>query len=406
MRKIAFYCLSTLMVLGCSSDNGLEEPIEVQEEEQDPFVFAAACENGFAGEFPCNEYGLLARVDISVFGAPRANDCWGWTDPTNGKEYAIIGLRNGTGFVDISDPSAPVYLGKLPTATVASSWRDIKVYNNHAFIVSEAANHGMQVFNLTRLRNLSSPQTFDSDAHYTEFGNAHNMVINEQSGYAYAVGTSTFNGGPHFVDISDPLNPTAAGGYAMDDYSHDAQVVTYNGPDTDYTGKEILIGSNENEVVIVDISDKDNPQGISTIAYGNVGFTHQGWFTEDQRYFLLGDELDEINFGLNSRTIVLDLTDLDNPQFHANYFGPTSAIDHNGYVKGNLFYQANYTAGMRVIDISDIANGNLSEVGFFDSFPSNDDTVFNGVWSVYPFFESGNIIISDVATGLYIVRKN
>ena len=97
----------------------------------------------------------------------------------------------------------------------------------------------------------------------------------------------------HFVNISDPVNPSAAGGYGASGYTHDAQVVTYNGPDADYAGREILIGANENFVVIVDITDKANPVRISQLQYSNLSYTHQGWFTEDQRYFLLGDEGDE-----------------------------------------------------------------------------------------------------------------
>ena len=87
-------------------------------------------------------------------------------------------------------------------------------------------------------------------------------------------------------------------------------------------------------------------------------------------------------------------------------FGPNAAIDHNGYVKGNTYYQANYTAGLRMIDISDIAGRNLTEVGFFDTHPENNATSFNGAWSVYPYFASGNLIISDIERGLFIVRKS
>src|SRR5690606_20218176 len=97
-------------------------------------------------------------------GASGGNDIWGWTDPETEKEYALMGLNNGTAFVDVSDPVNPVYLGKLPTHTQSSLWRDIKVYADHAFVVSEASGHGMQVFDLTRLRGVTSPQTFTVDA--------------------------------------------------------------------------------------------------------------------------------------------------------------------------------------------------------------------------------------------------
>jgi len=149
-----------------------------------------------------------------------------------------------------------------------------------------------------------------------------------------------------------------------------------------------------------------NPTQIAKTGYPNIGYTHQGWFTEDQNYFILGDELDERNFGGNTRNIVFDFTDLDNPSVHMNYYGPTTAIDHNGYVKGNDYYLANYSAGIRVIDISAISTETMTEIGYFDTFPSNDNASFNGVWNVYPYFESGNIIISDINTGFYIVRKS
>tara|TARA_R110002110_G_scaffold25299_24_gene93992 strand:+ start:3371 stop:4648 length:1278 start_codon:yes stop_codon:yes gene_type:complete len=337
----------------------------------------------------------------------RANDSWGWTDPLDGKEYAIFCLIEGTAFIDISDPINPIYLGKIPTENSSSTWRDAKTYNNYAFIVSEDAGHGMQIFDLTRLRNVPNPPViFTEDAHYSGFGRAHNIVINKATGYAYGVGTDVDGGGPHFVNIQDPLNPINEGGFSGAGYCHDAQVVIYDGPDQDYSGREILFGSNAEEVVIVDVSNKTNPQIISTINYNNVEYTHQGWLTEDHRYFLLGDEQDEINIGINTRTIIFDFEDLDNPQLSFEYTGPTSATDHNGYVKGTKFYLSNNAAGIRVLDLSDISNGNITEEGYFDSYPMNSNSGYIGAWSVYPFFESGNIVISDRTAGFLLVKAS
>jgi len=368
-------------------------------------VFPAPCEGGLAGAiYPCSNIDLIYKISLNDLDANRGNDCWGWTDASTGKEYALMGLDNGTAFIDISDPAAPVYLGKLQTETSSSNWRDIKVYKDHVFVVSEANNHGMQVFDLTQLRKVTNPpRNFNATAVYTGFGSAHNIVINEDTGFAYAVGTATFGGGPHFINIQDPTNPVAAGGYSIGDYSHDAQVVTYNGPDTEHQGKEILLGSNENKIIIVDITDKSNPLEIVSITYPQTGYTHQGWFTEDQRYFIIGDELDELNFGLNSRTLVFDFSDLDNPSLSLQYAGPTTAIDHNGYVRGTSYYLSNYTAGLRILTITD---GDLNEIAFFDTYPTNNNASFNGAWSVYPYFESGHVIISDIDTGFYIVKPN
>lgn len=410
-KKLQFQFMKYLLLISglflilnsCKTDDD-RQPVVIDDPIEEPNIAAALCENGFAGIFPCNDYDLISNIDLEIFNANVVNDTWGWTAPS-GKEYVLMGLNNGTAFIDISIPSEPVYLGKLPTETEASNWRDIKVYNNFAFIVSEAEGHGMQVFDLMRLESVTSQQDFTADAVYSEFGNAHNIVINEQSGYAYAVGTTTFDGGPHFINIQNPLQPVAAGGYSMGSYSHDAQVVSYSGPDEAYQGKEILIGSNTDEIVIVDITDKNNPQEISTISYANVGYTHQGWFTEDQRYFLLGDELDEIDFGFNSKTLIFDFSDLDNPQLHFTYSGPNESIDHNGYVKGNLYYLANYTSGLRVIDLTNIASQEITEIGFFDSFPEHNDPIFRGAWSIYPYFDSGNIVISDITGGMFVVKK-
>ena len=152
----------------------------------------SACVGGQAAGYPCQSVDLLDQFTPAALGGGSGNDSWGWTDPLDGREIAIMCLNNGTAFVDLQDPENSVYLGRLPTHTGNSSWRDAKVYSNHAYIVSEAGGHGLQIFDLTQLRSVASPPaTFTETAHYDGFGNAHNIVINEESGFAYAVGTST-----------------------------------------------------------------------------------------------------------------------------------------------------------------------------------------------------------------------
>lgn len=373
---------------------------------------------GFAGTFPCKNYDLMSQINTNILSGSttaEGSDIWGWTDSTTNKEYAIVCMTNSTAFVDISNPVNPIFLGRLNTSAGINSWRDVKVYKDHAFIVADnVGNHGMQVFDLTRLRSITSPPiTLTSDAVYNGVTSCHNIIINENSGYAYLVGCNLFSGGPVFVDISDPKNPISAGGYSAQGYTHDAQVVTYNGPDTDYSGKEILLASNgnnrgSNDVVILDVTDKSSVKFISKISYANARYTHQGWFTEDQRHFILGDELDEVRLGLNTRLMVFDLSDLDNPNLSSTYTGTNQSIDHNGYVKGNEYFLANYRAGLRVFDISNIssATNSMVETGYFDTYPTDNNTASNGVWSTYPYFPSGNIAISDIEKGLFIVRKS
>ena len=370
-----------------------------------------ACVGGLAGTYPCSNVDLLAFLPLNQIGGGDGSDIWGWTDSTNGKEYAIMGLSTGTAFVDISDPVNPVYLGLLPPHSGNSSWRDIKTYDDHAFIGSEASNSGMQVFDLTQLRSVVSPPvTFAETAFYNGFGDSHDIAINEDSAYAYGIGLGggNCNGGLHFVDILNPTNPLDAGCFSADGYSHDAQCVNYHGPDTDHQGKEICFAYNSDTLTIVDVSNKESPVQISRTGYTNRGYTHQGWLTEDQAYLLLGDELDERNFAAitNTRTLIWNVQDLDNPVHTGDYIGPSTSIDHNQFIVGNYSYQANYTSGLRILDISDIANSNLAEVGFFDIYPSSDSTTFNGAWGVYPFFASGIVIVSGIEQGLYILQPN
>lgn len=410
MKKVLFTCILIAVVFSCSNGDDASSVNDNASMTDDERVGFVPCENGMAGAYPCDGYDLLGRISLEDFGSDSGNDIWGWTDTATGKEYALMGLDDGSAFVDITDTENLVYLGKLPTATSSSNWRDIKVYQDYAYIVAESNGHGVQVFDLKKLRDVSNiPKVFSADNRYTDIGNAHNIVINEETGFAYPVGTDRndqFNGGVHFLDLQNPEIPILAGGWGVNGYTHDAQVINYTGPDADYNGSEIFVGANESQVVVVDISQKNAPVTISTLGYPFIGYTHQGWFTEDQRYFILGDELDEINSGFRSRTLIFDVTDLDNPVLHDTYLGPTSAIDHNGYVLGDEFFLANYTAGVRVLDISGITDRSISETGFFDTFPANDNTQFDGVWSIYPFFESGKIVISDINRGLFVIKKS
>ncbi len=394
---IVLLCVITLLSAGNALAKGLPHPLA-----------ATPCVNGMAGSYPCKNVDLMAFMPFSELGGgtAEANDIWGWTDAASGREFAIMGRSNGTVFVEITDPENPVYLGNLPTHTSNSSWRDMKVASNHAYIVSEANNHGMQIFDLTQLLTLTESTTFANTAHFDGFGSAHNVVVNEASDYAYGVGTTTCSGGLHMVDISDPLNPADAGCFSDDGYTHDAQCVMYDGPDTEHVGQEICFNANEDTVTVVDVTIKTAPVQLSRTGYSGRAYTHQGWLTEDMSYLLVNDELDEQNFGHGTNTYIWDVRDLDAPVLISTYTSAVAAIDHNLYTKDNLVYQANYRAGLRILDSSDVANGNLREVGYFDVYPASNAASFNGSWSNYPYFESGIVIVSSIETGLFILKPD
>ncbi len=365
------------------------------------------CVSGSAGIYDCNGIDLQANMTLSQLGASGiGNDIWGWTDPMTGKEYALMGLNNGVAFVDISNPTSPVRIGNLATHTSSSSWRDIKVYRDHAFIVSEAGGHGMQVFDLTKLRTITStPATLTATAHYSQMSNSHNIAINEETGFAYAVGTNTCSGGLHMINIQNPTSPSFAGCYSGDGYTHDVQCVVYHGPDAAHQGKEICFAYNTDTLTIIDVTNKSAPVQLSRTTYTQEGYTHQGWLSEDHRYALANDEFDESQNGFNTRTLIWDLADLDNPTV-TFYFGPVRSIDHNLYTRNGIAFEANYKSGLRLVDLSNLGSGNLSEVAFFDTYPSSNSTGYDGAWSNYPYFCSGNVVVSDINRGLFILKPN
>lgn len=256
MRNVSLLAIAALVFAGCSSampdlDPDPTGPTLPPVETGDVL---AECEDGKAGEYDCSRVDLVSHISVEDMRSQRANDIWGWTDPQTGIEYALVGLDDGTVFVSLEDPAAPKNLGKVPTTTDPSIWRDVKTYADHAFIVSEAPGHGMQVFDLARLRGLDADpaRTFEPDALYMGVGNSHNIVIDDESGFAYMVGaTSIADGLPaacgakgfHGVDIRDPKNPTFSTCFsdaerdvaprAGPGYTHDAQCLVYDGPDTD-----------------------------------------------------------------------------------------------------------------------------------------------------------------------------
>lgn len=378
------------------------------------------CEDGEADGFSCDKVDLISFMSASDLASDRGvkmTDIWGWEDPVTGKEWVLQARTEGVSFVDISNPYNPVYVGEvLKTATSpGSAWRDVKVYKDHAFIVADgAAAHGIQIFDLTQLRDVKPedmPVTFEQTAFYDGVHSTHNIVINEETGFAYAVGNraggETCGGQLHMINVQDPKNPTFAGCFSHPNAggTHDSQCVTYRGPDTRYAGREICLNSNGSSFIIADVTDKDNPKTLTHTTYPNLAYTHQGWLTEDQKYFYMNDELDELNGNVeNTRTLIWDVQDLEDPVLVKEFLLDSKASDHNLYVRGNFMYQSNYQAGLRILDITDPVNP--VEAAFFDTVPyGGDEPGFGGSWSNYPYFKSGIIAVSSRGEGMFLLKK-
>lgn len=303
----------------------------------------------------------------------------------------------------------------------------MKVIGNHVYIGSEASNHGLQVFDLTKLLTVSpsSPKVFsitkDLTAIYKGFGSSHNIVAHEETKMIYAVGTATSagcKGGLFMVNVTNPASPVKAGCLSSGGYVHDAQCVIYKGPDSRYTGKEICFNFNEDTLDIVDVTSKTNPKTLSSKTYTGASYTHQGWLVDSSmKYLLLDDELDEYNgagkaSNKKTTTYIVDITSLTAPVFTGTYQSPATSIDHNQYVVDGLSYQSNYGSGLRVVDVSSIPKkpdgSGMKQVGFFDCYPEDDSiggqAEFTGSWSVYPFFKSGYLLLNSIERGVFSLK--
>ncbi len=351
--------------------------------------------------FASSNMSLQAHLTLADFpgGSSSGNDCWGFVSPS-GREYAIMGLERGYGFVEVTDPSNPVIVGYV--SGPSSLWHDIKVIGDRAYGVSEGGS-GIQVIDLSDLDNgnVSLIRNKVQQGH----SSTHNIVANPDSGYLYLVGANIQNGGLVAVSTADPDDPIIVGAWNTM-YIHDAQVVSYDsGP---YAGREIAFclsgfsgGWSQTGLRIVDVTDKSNMFTMATVSWSGARYAHQGWLSEDRQFFYINDELDEGDSVSVTTTRVFDVSDLTDPTFQGTFTTGLASIDHNLYTHNGLIFQSNYRSGLRVFDASDPISP--TEIAWFDTYPSSDGVGFNGTWSNYPYLPSGTILISDIERGLFIV---
>ncbi len=366
---------------------------------------------GQEGPYEAKGIILQSQVPINILHSSSSNaaDCWGYVSPS-GREYAAIGVQKGTAFVEITDPNNPVVIKFIPGPD--SLWHDVAIVGPYAYTCSEGGS-GIGVIDLTQID--AGIVTHVQDKMQNGHSSSHTLIQNTDSDdYIYLCGTNINNGGLTAVSLkptaltptASPTNPVIAGAWTGH-YVHEATAVTYtSGP---YAGREIVFccggdsgGWTAPRLSIIDVTDKSNMHMIGQCTWPNAGYSHQGWLSADRKYFYLDDELDDWNFGVTSTTHVIDIQDLANPHQVATFTNGNTAIDHNLYVHKGKLFSSNYSSGLRVFDLDAPLAG--VEIAFFDTRPEDNVTDFNGNWGNYPFFPSGNIILSDMQRGLFVVR--
>jgi choice-of-anchor B domain-containing protein len=352
---------------------------------------------GTAASFAAHDVKLLAWMPLADFGSPQSgNDCWGYTSPS-GREYALFAHFQGTHVVEITQPDAPVIVGYVNGPD--SLWRDVKVYQNFAYIVSEGGT-GIQVVDLSAVDAGFVTHTISVSTGGAT--SSHNVALDETSGYLYRCGGA--GNGLRWYSLANPGNPVYEGDWP-DRYVHDAQVKTFtSGP---YAGRQIAFacsgfngGYTQTGVSIVDVTDKSSPVHRGQVTWPGAKYSHQCWLSEDGLSLYVNDENDE-DGSFPTTTYVIDVSDIDAPVYKGSFSNANTAVGHNLYVKGDLIYESNYTSGLRVFDTSNPLA--TVETAWFDTAPGGDAATFNGTWSNYPYFQSGVVIVSDLERGLFVL---
>lgn len=391
---------------------------------------ATNCIDGNAAGFACQNISLLAHIPRSQFPSSpsSANDIWGHYDLNTGKEYAIIGLNNGISVVDVTSPEAPVIIGTINGQS--TSWRDIKVFQYfdgdgnrwraYAYATADNVSEGVTIIDLSGLPNsivLVQKQTIDASAHNVYISNVDyslNIAQPNTEPLLHITGSNRSSGAFRSYTLLNPENLTLS--YEpvashSSDYTHDASSVLINDSraqsectNATANGCNVLLDFNESTLRLWDHSKQQEVVALSNTGYPMAEYTHSGWWTEDKQYVLVHDERDEQVHGINTTLNIFDISSLKRPVLVGTWRGPTRAIDHNGFVRGNHYFMSNYERGLTVLDISQAANP--QQIGFFDTYPVSNNAAFNGAWGVYPFLPSGNILVSDINSGLFILRDD
>ena len=309
------------------------------------------------------------------------SDIWGFV--SGGREYAVLGAYTGVYIIDVTTPTAPVVASFVPGAN--SNWRETRPYGNYLYSVNEQGG-GLQII------NISNPYAAFQVASLTNvFQRAHTIHVDEATNRAYCFGArDALPGDNTFIfNITNPTNPVLLGNYE-DRYFHDG----YSRGNLLFGAKIYTNGMHGAGMYILDVTNPAAIDTVTLVTWPNA-FTHNVWTTEDGAYAFTTDE----NNGGHVR--IWDVQNLPTvlPVSEYQLAGATLVV-HNVYVKGDRAYASYYTEGVRVVDISDIENP--VEVAFYDTSPGGEPGGYGGNWGVYPFLPSGNIIASDVDTGLYI----
>jgi choice-of-anchor B domain-containing protein len=385
----------------------------------------ASCVQGMAGQFPCRNLDFQSQIPLAQFSSRpvSAANVWGFVDLNDNREYAVVGLRNGTAIVEVTDPVNPREVITIPGNS--SLWREVKVYQfsdpvanrwrSFAYVTTEAANSGLQIIDMSGLPQtaLLAVTIGDTSSQHTLYVSnidySTNAALPGATPMLFVAGSNVTSGEWRAYSLASPTFPQFVNSAPSGGYMHDSTSLLVTDARTSQCAPghnpcEVFVDFNVDQVQLWDTTDELQPVLLGTATNPNNAYIHSGWPTTNGRHVIFHDEVEEIRYGLPTRLYTLDLANLRAPTVQVSHTGPTGATDHNGYMRGTSYYVSHYRRGVVVYDAT---NPNaLVEIAHFDNYvtPSSNIAGTDGTWGVYPFLPSGNLLVSDIENGLFVLR--
>jgi len=317
------------------------------------------------------------------------NDCWGYTAP-DGREYALLGVQNGTSVVDITDAPELREIAFIPSE--GSLWKDIKTLGHYAYVVNESGG-GLQVIDLSEL-----PARARLAATYQRFQTSHNISIDVARAMLYAEGDE---GEPvRALSLARPLEPRQVSAFGVE--AHD--ILARDGVAYVSEGYHGTIG-------VYDLRTPSTPRLMGRFQIPDAGYVHNAWPTDDGTHLMTTEET-------GGKSLKMwDVRDLSDVRMTGEYLAP-NGLAHNTHIKGDYAYISHYGSGLRIVDLTD--RSSLREVAYHQKdgapgraargdlgaalglTPAMEE--YTAAWGAYPFFRSGKVLVSDIEAGLFVVE--
>jgi choice-of-anchor B domain-containing protein len=330
-------------------------------------------------------YGVQANAQLNLEQLAHVpNDsgvtlagCWYHVDSA-GTEYALIGHRLGLDIYDLSDPTQPDRLFRIPS--VVSNWREVRTWQGFAYFGSEGAESGITIVDLRELPDTIYTKVWTgNDSLENKIQRSHTLGVAD--GRLYIYGSTGPNNGAIICSLDDPWNPDFLGQYQQN-YLHDGFVRN----DTLW-GSEIYQG----QFSIVDVSNPEQPVLLATQPTPGA-FNHNTELNHSGQFLYAADEK------FNTPVGAFDVSNLDNITLLDVYFPsqkPESMVHNVRYYGDDYLVCPSYGGQLTIVDVSNPSN--MIETAWFVMGTSL-------VWDAMPYLPSGIIFATAKNEGLFIFQ--